>query len=144
MSGALDCSSFKQQQEIQEYLVTLHALGCVAVAPATWGLGTLVCMVGTYYTWKGVFDNLDYLQASDDHALITKLFMDDCGGLSKMVSSAQGCFRKHLTPSICRQENSPNFDKLKNRFQKCFANRYAQCGYGKNRFTIQEVLAAGK
>jgi len=68
-------------------------------------------------------DAAERYSATDDHRLLIKIGDVDCGGLSRMSTDVEACFRQYVANAICRQNASPNFPALEHRFNQCFANR---------------------
>lgn len=74
--------------------------------------------------------------SKDDHRLLAKISMEDCGGLSRMGTNDEGCYRDYVSKAIHRTIMSPNYVLFHNRFQECFANRPVQaCGWGSDVFS---------
>lgn len=61
--------------------------------------------------------------SKDDHRLLAKILMEDCGALSKMTTNIEGCYRQYVSKAVHRSIMSPNYMLFQNRFQECFAKR---------------------
>lgn len=75
-----------------------------------------------------------YASMNDDELLL-KLRMDDCGGLSKMTSAVEGCYRKYVLAAVHRLKDS-SIKMYSDRALECFAKRpqYSCPWYGKDVF----------
>ena len=49
----------------------------------------------------------DRYASKDDARLLQKLGMEDCGGLSKMITNDEGCYRDYVSKAIHRTIYSP-------------------------------------
>lgn len=92
--------------------------------PSGGGGPSVTAMIGiasaAYFIAVNMYDRYDM---KDDHRLLMKLSMEDCGGLSKMLSNVEGCYRQYASKAIHRYISASEYKDLKSRFLECFARR---------------------
>lgn len=130
MSDILVCNNRKSGLESAltgAFLPGVNILCLMSVDPVTMfttgGLPIVACGLASLTALPPYLDASYRISSVDDHRLLTKLDMEDCGGISKMSKNVEGCFRKYVGDAICRQTSSPNYSALEHRFSECFANR---------------------
>lgn len=72
--------------------------------------------------FNAIMYGYNFYDSKDDSRLLLKIMQDDCGGLSKMTSKIEGCYREYIVDAFHRYRGA--LEKMYfDRVQECFSKR---------------------